>query len=122
MAMSTPWIQLSTTVAPSVSCRWQLTSGTFSLVSSTYHHGDLRRAVLDRAVVVIAAEGPSHLSLRSLAADLGVSHTAPRHHFGSREGVLSAVAAEGFTLLAADLRAVREAGGGFADVGVGYVR
>lgn len=88
----------------------------------SYHHGDLRRAVLDHAVAVIAAEGPSHFSLRSLAADLGVSHTAPRHHFGSREGVLSAVAAEGFTMLATALKAVREAGGGFLDVGVAYVR
>ncbi|HEY5849075.1 MAG TPA: TetR-like C-terminal domain-containing protein [Microlunatus sp.] len=91
-------------------------------MSHSYHHGDLRRAVLDHAVAVIAAEGPAHFSLRSLAADLGVSHTAPRHHFGSREGVLNAVAAEGFTLLAAALRAIREAGGGFLDVGVAYVQ
>lgn len=90
-------------------------------MSPTYHHGDLRRAVLDRAVEVIADEGPGLFSLRSLAADLGVSHTAPRHHFGSRQGVLTALAAEGFELLAEDLRAVREAGGGFADVGVAYV-
>lgn len=86
-----------------------------------YHHGDLRRAVLDRAVEVIATEGPGHFSLRSLAADLGVSHTAPRHHFGSREGVLNALAAEGFGLLADALRAVRQAGGGFREVGVAYV-
>ena len=88
---------------------------------SAYHHGDLRRAVLDRAVEVIGSEGPGQFSLRSLAADLGVSHTAPRHHFGSREGVLNAVAAEGYELLASQLRAVRESGGDFADVGVAYV-
>ncbi len=70
---------------------------------------------------VIGAEGPGQFSLRSLAADLGVSHTAPRHHFGSREGVLNAIAAEGFTMLAARLRGVREAGGSFLDVGVAYV-
>jgi AcrR family transcriptional regulator len=90
-------------------------------VDDKYHHGDLRRAVLRRAVEVIEAEGPGQFSLRSLAADLGVSHTAPRHHFGSREGVLNAVAAEGFTLLATDLRSVRESGGSFLEVGVAYV-
>lgn len=90
-------------------------------MNDTYHHGDLRRAVLDRAVAVIAAEGPGQFSLRSLAADLGVSHTAPRHHFGSREGVLSAVATEGYELLAAQLAGVRERGGSFLDAGVAYV-
>ena len=90
-------------------------------MSPTYHHGDLRRAVLDRAVDVISVEGPGLFSLRSLASDLGVSHAAPRHHFGSRQGVLTALAAEGFELLTGELRAAREAGGGFADVGVAYV-
>ena len=90
-------------------------------MTPTYHHGDLRRAVLERAADVIADEGPGLFSLRSLAADLGVSHAAPRHHFGSRQGVLTALAAEGYALLADQLRAVRENGGGFADVGVAYV-
>ncbi|WP_028647299.1 TetR/AcrR family transcriptional regulator [Nocardiopsis sp. CNT312] len=87
-----------------------------------YHHGNLRAAVLERAAEVIGSEGPYAFSLRSLAADLGVSHTAPRHHFGSREGVLNALAAEGFTELARRLRRVREAGGGLLDAGVEYVR
>jgi len=86
-----------------------------------YHHGDLRRAVLDRAVQVIAADGAEALSLRALAADLGVSHTAPRHHFVSRQGLLTAVAAEGFRELWSRLDRIREAGGSFGDVGVGYV-
>lgn len=86
-----------------------------------YHHGNLHAAVLERAAVVIAAEGPYTLSLRSLAADLGVSHTAPRHHFGSREGVLNALAAQGFNRLADRLQAVREDGGGFLELGVTYV-
>jgi AcrR family transcriptional regulator len=74
-----------------------------------------------RAVEVIASDGPHSLSLRSLAADLGVSHTAPRHHFGDRQGVLTAVAAEGFTRLAESLEDVRRAGGSFLDQGVAYV-
>ncbi len=86
-----------------------------------YHHGNLRGAVLERAAEVIASQGPPGLSLRSLAADLGVSHTAPLHHFGSREGVLNALAAQGFRILAERLVAVRESGAGFLDVGVAYV-
>ncbi|PDP89302.1 TetR family transcriptional regulator [Glycomyces fuscus] len=87
-----------------------------------YHHGNLRAAVLEKAAEVIAREGPHAFSLRSLALELGVSHTAPRHHFGSREGVLNALAAEGFRELAERLRANRESGGGFLDAGVEYVR
>lgn len=90
-------------------------------MADTYHHGRLREAVLERAAAVIAAEGPYQFSLRSLAADLGVSHTAPRHHFGNREGVLNALAAQGFSRLGVQLRAIRESGGSFLDVGVGYV-
>jgi AcrR family transcriptional regulator len=86
-----------------------------------YHHGHLAEAVLARAAELIAADGPYALSLRALAADLGVSHTAPRHHFGSREGVLNALAAQGFRWLAASLAGIREGGGTFLDVGVGYV-
>ena len=86
-----------------------------------YHHGDLREAVLRRAIEVITDEGPHNFSLRSLASDLGVSHTAPRHHFGDRQGVLNAIAAEGFTGLANSLSAVGQSGGTFLDQGVAYV-
>lgn len=90
-------------------------------MTTTYHHGRLREAVLERAVEVIAAHGPEGFSLRSLAADLGVSHTAPRYHFGSRQGVLNAVAAQGFRLLATELANTREARAGFLEAGVVYV-
>lgn len=86
-----------------------------------YHHGDLRSAVLKRAVEVIGEQGPESLSLRSLAIDLGVSHTAPRHHFGDLTGVLTAVAIEGFEILAQRLIQARQETGNFLDVGVGYV-
>ena len=86
-----------------------------------YHHGNLRAAVLERAAQVITEKGPYGFSLRSLAGDLGVSHAAPRHHFGGRDGVLNALAVEGFTELAARLRASRESGGGFLESGVVYV-
>lgn len=85
-----------------------------------YHHGDLRAAVLTAAGQVIARDGVDQLSLRSLAAELGVSHTAPRHHFGSREGLFTALAAEGYELLA-DALEEAAANGDFAAVGVAYV-
>ncbi|GKQ33682.1 TetR/AcrR family transcriptional regulator [Streptomyces sp. A012304] len=83
-----------------------------------YHHGDLRRAILGAALDVIAADGPSALSLRDLARRAGVSHAAPAHHFRDRTGLLTAIAAEGFGLLAA---ATAEASD-LKDAGVRYVR
>ena len=87
-----------------------------------YHHGDLRQATIDEAVRVIAEEGPGALSLRDLARRLGVSHAAPTHHFGDKAGLLTAVAAEGYRLLAAELRRAYERTGDFLEVGVAYVR
>ncbi|MER5429264.1 TetR/AcrR family transcriptional regulator [Streptomyces sp. NPDC002588] len=85
---------------------------------SPYHHGDLRRAILTAALDVIAADGPAALSLRDLARRAGVSHAAPAHHFRDRTGLLTAIAAEGFGLLAA---ATAEAAD-LKDAGVRYVR
>ncbi len=85
-----------------------------------YHHGDLRRALLAAAVDVVAEHGPSAVRLRDLARRAGVSHAAPAHHFGDRAGLLTAVAVEGYELLAEAL--ARAAGtGDFAEVGVAYV-
>ncbi|WP_104169014.1 TetR/AcrR family transcriptional regulator [Arthrobacter sp. SX1312] len=87
-----------------------------------YHHGALRRAVLDAAVVAINEVGPAAVSLRDLARRAGVSHAAPAYHFGNKAGVLTAVAAEGHNLLADALTTAHERRGDFADVGVAYVR
>jgi AcrR family transcriptional regulator len=87
-----------------------------------YHHGDLRRALLAAAVEMIAEAGPAALSLRALARRTGVSHAAPAHHFGDKAGLLTAVAAEGYRLLAAALRDAYERTGSFLEVGVAYVR
>lgn len=87
-----------------------------------YHHGDLRRAVLDAAVEAIAEAGPTALSLRDLARRAQVSHAAPAHHFGDKAGVLTALAAEGFEKLAETLRATQQRTGEFLEMGVAYVR
>ncbi|MDV5146237.1 TetR/AcrR family transcriptional regulator [Streptomyces sp. SBC-4] len=84
----------------------------------TYHHGDLRQSVLAAALDVIAADGPGALSLRDLARRAGVSHAAPAHHFKDRTGLLTAIAAEGYDLLAAALAGTPE----LRERGVRYVR
>ena len=65
----------------------------------TYYGGDLRRDLLDAALEAIAEEGPSAVSLRSLARRLGVSHAAPANHFPDKAALFTAIAVEGFTLL-----------------------
>jgi AcrR family transcriptional regulator len=84
-----------------------------------YHHGDLRRAILDAAIESISARGSAGLSLREVSRRAGVSHAAPIHHFGDKAGVLTALAAEGYDLLADALAA---AGDEFVEAGVAYVR
>lgn len=71
--------------------------------ASRYHHGDLRRALLDEASAVLEESGPDAISMRELARRLGVSHAAPGHHFEGRSGLLEELAADGYRLLADDL-------------------
>lgn len=90
-------------------------------MSESYHHGDVRAAFLRRTAEIITASGVAAVSMRAIAADIGVSHAAPRHHFGSRDGLLTALAAEGFNLMAAKMQAVREREGSYLEIGVAYV-
>ncbi len=62
----------------------------------TYHHGNLKQALLDRAAEVIADKGIEALSLRGLARDVGVSHAAPARHFRDKKALLSGLATEGY--------------------------
>ena len=79
---------------------------------SSYHHGNLRAALIAEGIALLEEQGPEALSLRSLAARVGVSHTAPRNHFGARQGLLNALAAEGFRRHAAHMAAGLPADGG----------
>ena len=76
-----------------------------------YHHGNLRRALIDAAVSAIAKHGVDALNLRQLAARAGVTPGAPYHHFTDREELLAAIAEEGFGRLGAELIAGRDAAG-----------
>jgi AcrR family transcriptional regulator len=62
----------------------------------TYHHGNLREALLEAAIRLISEVGPEGFTLREVARRAGVSHNAPYRHFRDREDVLAAVAAQGF--------------------------
>jgi AcrR family transcriptional regulator len=90
----------------------------------SYHHGDLRRALLEEAVAAAGEVGLERLSLRDLAARVGVTHPAAYHHFASKSALLAALAEEGFLLLDAALAAVpREEPprARFVKLGVAYV-
>src|SRR5712692_4005403 len=65
-----------------------------------YHHGRLRAAVLEAAVAEIEVVGPARLSMREIARRAGVSHAAPAHHFGDKAGIFTAIATEGYRLIA----------------------
>ena len=67
------------------------------MTEKPYHHGDLRAALLAAAEAELTEKGVEGFSLRSVAKRAGVSHAAPAHHFGDTGGLLTALAAEGFT-------------------------
>jgi AcrR family transcriptional regulator len=68
-----------------------------------YHHGSLPDALLRAAETVLQRDGLKGLTLRAIAREAGVSHTAPQHHFGDTAGVLSELAASGHRRLAASM-------------------
>jgi len=89
-----------------------------------YHHGDLRRGLIDAARQILEADGPSALSLRAVARQAGVSPAAPYHHFKDKAELLGAVAQEGWRAL--QLRMIQAKAGVSADerlaaLGVAYV-
>lgn len=61
-----------------------------------YHHGDLREKLLSAATILIADGGVDNLSIRKLADKVGVSRTAPYHHFKDKNELLCAIAEQGF--------------------------
>jgi len=65
----------------------------------SYHHGDLRRALIDAGEAELAQSGLAGFSLRRVAGRVGVSHTASSHHFGDVNGLIEALAVRGFQRL-----------------------
>jgi len=96
-----------------------------ALDEKSYHHGDLRAALIAAARQILAREGLEAMSLRAVARAAGVSRQAPYHHFADKNALLAAVAADGFReLRAAMLSRMAGAGPGIDQLtacGVGYV-
>ena len=71
---------------------------------NTYHHGDLRDALVQAALREAEQGGAEAISIKALAKELGVSQPAPYRHFADREALLAAVTAEAFRQFSAMLR------------------
>ncbi|MCA9519905.1 MAG: TetR/AcrR family transcriptional regulator [Myxococcales bacterium] len=94
--------------------------------SGTYHHGNLRQALIDATLEVIDEVGHRNLSLRDVARRAGVSTAAPYRHFASREALLAQVAEEGYRMMSESIEGAIAACDGdsldrLREVGVGYV-
>jgi AcrR family transcriptional regulator len=91
-----------------------------------YHHGDLRRALIDQALRIIDRHGVGGLTLRAVGEALGVSRTALYRHYSDKQSLVAAVAREGFRTLRQDLLEAWERDGrgqaGFQAMGEAYLR
>src|SRR5690606_11175415 len=81
-----------------------------SIKRSSYHHGNLREALIDATAALIAELGPQAFTLAEAARRAGVSPAAPYRHFRDREDLLEAVAVEGFDAFTSRLRAAFDEG------------
>ena len=92
----------------------------------SYHHGDLRAALIEAGLSLLASRDADDLSLREVARTVGVSATAVYRHFPDKSALMTALAREGLDRLAREQHAASaEAGGGpagFAATGRAYVR
>jgi AcrR family transcriptional regulator len=91
-----------------------------------YHHGDLRRALLEEALRTIQTHGVEQLTLRTVGQRLGVSRSALYRHFSSKQALLAAVGREGFRTLRLALTEAWERNGrgrpGFEAMAIVYVQ
>ena len=74
----------------------------------SYHHGDLRLAILKAACEHLRRENAESLSLRALARGIGVSQTAPYRHFDSKNALFAGIATWGFQILSGQMQASLE--------------
>ncbi len=92
----------------------------------SYHHGDLRGALIAEGLKRLAERDAESLSLRELARGVGVSATSVYRHFPDKQALMTALALEGLAQLGAAQRAAADAAGGgeagFAATGRAYVR
>lgn len=97
-----------------------------SLPRPTYHHGDLRRSLVQAAETLLEERGAAGLSLREVAKRAGVSHAAPYRHFHDKAALMDAIAQAGFERLAEQVQAAHDRHPGdpeaqLKDAGIAYV-
>jgi AcrR family transcriptional regulator len=94
--------------------------------AGSYHHGDLRRALLAAALELVAEKGPRGFTMSEAAKRAGVSAAAPYRHFTDKEALLAEVAEQGFVALGQALDRIAARGRDPVDLlvrlGRGYVR
>jgi AcrR family transcriptional regulator len=94
--------------------------------SVPYHHGDLRRALLDATLALVDEHGIDGFTLREVARRAGVSHNAPYHHFPDKRALVAGLAEESYEQLRAQLLAAtagtRDALEALRAIGLAYVR
>jgi len=93
---------------------------------TAYHHGDLRASLIEAGESVLQETGAERFSLRQVARKVGVSHSAPAHHFGDSGGLLDAISVRGFSRLLAMMEVNHTQSGpdpkdALTGSGVGYV-
>lgn len=74
----------------------------------SYHHGDLKNALIEAGADILSRDGVSGLSLRKVAQKAGVSHTAPYAHFADKQALIAAISTEGYKKLHAQIAQVTE--------------
>jgi AcrR family transcriptional regulator len=65
----------------------------------SYHHGDLKNALIEAGADILSKQGASALSLRKVAQKAGVSHAAPYAHFADKQALIAAISTEGYKQL-----------------------
>jgi len=78
------------------------------MTSTSYHHGDLKNALIKAGTEILASEGLGGLTLRQVAKQAGVSHAAPYAHFKDKQALIAAISTEGFKQLHSQIESVKK--------------